>query len=69
MLRSQIFSRVTACADILAAILNWGLYVPGIGILLSLLSLVPLVIWNVLIASRLFRLGRDVSEVAKLRRS
>jgi hypothetical protein len=69
MLRSQIFGRVTACADILAAILNWGLYVPGIGILLSLLSLVPLVIWNVLIASRLFRLGRDVSEEVKLRRS
>jgi hypothetical protein len=69
MLRSQIFGRVTASAGILAAILNWGLYVPGIGILLSVLSVVPLAIWNVLIASRLFRLGRDVSEEVKLRRS
>jgi hypothetical protein len=43
--------------------------VPGIGILLSVLSVVPLAIWNVLIASRLFRLGRDVSEEQRLRRS
>jgi hypothetical protein len=35
MLRSQIFGRITACAGILAAILNWGLYMPGSGILLS----------------------------------
>ena len=35
MLRSQIFGRVTTCAGMLAAILNLGLYVPGIGILLS----------------------------------
>jgi hypothetical protein len=69
MLRSQIFGRVTACVGILAAILNWGLYVPGFGILLSVLSIVPLAIWNVPIASGLFRLGRDVSEEVKLRRS
>jgi len=35
MLRSQIFGRITACAGILATILNWGLYMPGSGILLS----------------------------------
>jgi hypothetical protein len=69
MLQSNIFGRVTAYTGIVAAILNWGLYVPGIGILLSVLSVVPLAIWNVLIASRLFRLGRDVSEEVKLRRS
>ena len=51
------------------ALLYWGLYVPGIGILLSVLSVVPLAIWNALIARRLFRLGRDVSEEVKLRRS
>jgi hypothetical protein len=69
MLRSQIFGRVTACVGILAAILNWGHYVPGFGIHLSVLSLVPLAIWNVPIASGLFRRGRDVSEEVKLRRS
>ena len=35
MLRSYIFGRVTAYMGILAAILNWGLYVPKIGLLLS----------------------------------
>ena len=57
MLRSNIFGRVTAAMGILAAILNWGLYVPEIGIFLSILSIVPLAIWNVLIARRLFQLG------------
>jgi hypothetical protein len=42
--------------------------VPGIGILLSVLSVVPLALWNALIARRLFRFGQDVSEEAKLRR-
>jgi hypothetical protein len=59
MLRSSIFSRRTASVGILAAILNWGLYVPKIGMLLSILSIVPLAIWLILVAWRLFQLGRD----------
>lgn len=58
MLRSRIFSRTTAYIGILAAILNWGLYVPEIGFFLSVLSVFPLAIWNVLIARRLFGLSR-----------
>ena len=64
MLRSNIFGRVTAYAGILAAILNWGLYVPEIGLLLSILSVIPfLVIWNTLVARRLFQLGSEGSKV------
>ena len=58
MLRSHIFGRVTAYMGILAAILNWGLYMPKIGLFLSILSIVPLAIWLVLVARRLFQLGR-----------
>jgi hypothetical protein len=58
MLSSHIFGRVTAYMGILAAILNWGLYVPQIGLFLSILSVVPLAIWNILVARRLFRLSR-----------
>jgi hypothetical protein len=58
MLRSNVFGRVAAYAGILAAILNWGLYVPQIGIVLSALSVVPLAIWLILVARRLFQLGR-----------
>jgi hypothetical protein len=60
MLRSDVFGRVIVYVGILVAILNWGLYVPGIGIFLSILGVFPFfVIWNVLIAQRLFQLGRE----------
>jgi Domain of unknown function (DUF4386) len=63
MLRGHVFGRVTAYVGILAAILNWGLYVPEIGVLLSVLSVIPfLAIWHLLIARRLFQLGRDYSK-------
>ena len=58
MLRSRVFGRVTAYAGILTAVLNWGLYVPEIGVVLSVLSVFPLALWNVLVARRLFELGR-----------
>ncbi len=59
MLRSRIFGRATAYTGILAAVLNWGLYVPEMGVFLSALSVIPfLAAWNVLVARGLFRLGR-----------
>jgi hypothetical protein len=59
MVRSSIFGRVIAYIGILAALLNWGLYVPEIGIFLSVLGVFPFfAIWNVLVARRLFQLGR-----------
>jgi hypothetical protein len=60
MLRSTIFSKVTAYTGILANVIAFGLYVPTIGILLSIVSVVFLEIWYILIARRLFHLGRDV---------
>ncbi len=57
MLRSNIFSKVTAYVGIL---MNVMMLVPPtvgtIGLLLSLISLVPLAIWYILIARRLFQL-------------
>jgi hypothetical protein len=59
MLRSHNFGRVTTYMGILAAIFNWALYLPSIGIFLAILSVFPfLLIWNILIARRLFQLGR-----------
>jgi len=59
MLRSNIFGRVTAYLEIPAAIFNWTLYVPTIGLFLSMLSVFPfLAIWSILVARRLFQLGR-----------
>jgi hypothetical protein len=59
MLRSNIFGRVPAYMGILAAIFNWALYIPTIGLFLSILSVFPfLTIWNILVARRLFQLGK-----------
>lgn len=55
--RDNIFSKVTAYVGILASVLSLGLFVPTVGLLLSLISLIPTVMWYILIALRLFRLG------------
>ncbi len=58
MLRSNVFGKVTVFTGILAALLNWGLYVPGLGLYLSILSVFPLALWDILVARKLFQLGR-----------
>ena len=63
MLRSNIFGRVIAYVGILAAILNRGLYVPEIGLPISVLSVIPfMVIWNTLVARGLEQLGSGGSK-------
>jgi hypothetical protein len=61
MLQSNIFGRVTAFTGVVAAILNWGLYVSGgIGLFLFTLSVIPfLAIWLILVARKLLQLGRE----------
>ena len=66
MLRSTSFSKSVAYLGLLAALTNWGLYVPMIGLFLSVLSVVPFyALWNILIAHRLFQLGQSVSPAAE----
>jgi hypothetical protein len=62
MLRSKIFSKTTAYVGIVANVIALGLYMPTIGVWLSVLSVVVLEGWNILIARRLFQLGAQ-SEV------
>ena len=57
MLRSEIFGERTAHVGIVTNIVVFGLYVPAIGVYLSLLSVVGYLIWYVLIARSLFKLG------------
>jgi len=63
MLRSNIFSRVTAYVGLLAGIL---MIVPStagtIGLIFALASLVPWALFSLLIARRLFQLGKCDSE-------
>jgi hypothetical protein len=62
MLRSDIFGKRTAYVGIVTNIVVFGLYVPKIGIYISLLSVVGYLIWYILIARRLFQLGWGVSK-------
>lgn len=58
MLRSDVFSKTTAIVGIVANSVTFGLYVPEIGVYISLFSVVFYLAWYILIARRLFQLGR-----------
>jgi hypothetical protein len=56
MLRSRVFPRFAAWAAIAANMLGFGLFLPGIGVLLSIVSVFILVAWYAAIGWRLVRL-------------
>lgn len=57
MLRSGLFSRTTAYLRIGSSVFDFGLFLPGIGLYVSLLSVVFLLAFNVLVARRFFQLS------------
>lgn len=59
MLRSPIFSRATAYVRIASSLFDFGLYIPTIGIFISIFSVLFLFVWNIMIARRLFQLARS----------
>jgi hypothetical protein len=61
MLRSDVFSKVTAYVGIVASVTGLGLYMPKIGVAISILSVVGLWVWYILVARRFFQLSRGVS--------
>ena len=56
--RSKLFSKLTGYMGILANTLALGLYVPVIGVYISIFSVVFLWIWYILMAIRLFQWGK-----------
>jgi hypothetical protein len=58
MLRGGIFSRATAYLGILANALALGLYLPVIGIYVSIFSVLFLAAWEILIGLRFFQLAK-----------
>ena len=57
MLQSDVFNKVTGYAGIIANVLAFGLYVQGIGIFLAIVSAIVLMVWNLLIARRLWQMA------------
>lgn len=62
MLWSRTFGKATAYMGIAASVIGLGLYVPKVGLYLSVGSVPFWAIWNILIARRLFQLGRRRSQ-------
>lgn len=60
MLRSQVFTRATAYVGIGASVVGLGFFVPVIGVPLLFVNTIGGIIWYVLVARGLFRLGRMV---------
>jgi len=63
MLRSAVFSNLTGWMAILGNAVGLGLYVPVVGVYISVFSVLFLEIWYILLARRLFQLGRGASDM------
>jgi len=58
ILQSAVFSRTTAYLRLASSVLDFGLFVPTIGLFIALLSVFCLLGFNILVARRLLQLGR-----------
>ena len=63
MLKSHLFSRSTAYFRIASSLLDFGLFIPAIGLFISLFSVVCLLIWNILVARKLWQLGSGILKI------
>jgi hypothetical protein len=61
MLRSDLFSKATGYLGIVANVVALGLYIPVIGIYISVFSVIILWVWYLLVARGLFRLAKGNS--------
>jgi hypothetical protein len=57
MLKTTLFSKATAYVRIASSLCDFGLVVPTIGMFIAIFSMLFLVIWNIVVARRLFQLA------------
>ncbi|MCC6168647.1 MAG: DUF4386 family protein [Caldilineaceae bacterium] len=67
MLHSPLFGKGIAYLRLASSVLDFGLYIPAIGLFLSMGSVVCLLVWNTLIAHRLLQLGQGVPPTSNAR--
>ena len=68
MLRSDVFSRATAYLRIGSSVFDFGIFIPGIGLYISLFSVLFLLAFNILVARRLLQLGNSSNGFRNARR-
>jgi len=56
LLKSNVFSKRTAYLRIASSLCDFGLFIPGIGTLLSIIAVLLLMVWDLMIARRLLQL-------------
>jgi len=56
MLRSPDYGKFTAYVGIISGLVGFGVYVPRVGVYISILSVVGMQLWYVMIALTLWRL-------------
>ena len=64
MLRSQIFSKAAGYVGMVAGVVGLGMYVPKVGVFISIVSVVGMQVWYVMIAGTLLRLSRSATPQA-----
>jgi hypothetical protein len=63
MLKSAVFSKTAAYLRLASSVLDFGIFIPVVGLFISLFSVVFLLVFNILIGRRLLQLGRREHEV------
>ena len=61
MVKSHIFKKSTGIVGIVSGVVGFGMYVPKVGIFISILSVVGMQIWYVMIALKLLRLSNSTT--------
>jgi hypothetical protein len=64
ILRSAIFSKTTGYLRIASSVLDFGIFVPGVGLYIALFSVFCLLGFNILVARRLLQLARAMPNEA-----
>jgi hypothetical protein len=62
MLRSNIFSKKTAYARIASSVFDFGLFIPVVGLYISLFSVFFLMAFDIIVAQRLFQLSKKMDD-------
>jgi hypothetical protein len=62
MLQTNIFGKTFAYVRIASSICDFGLYIPVIGIYISMFSVLFLFVWNIMIARRLSQLANNTAK-------
>ena len=60
MLRSEVYGKASAYVGIATNLVVFGLYVPVVGVYLSLVSVAGYLVWWIMLARRFFQLGQHV---------